>query len=274
MNIWELLDTPYTDDKKLIKKAYARQVARYHPEEFPQEFQAIHAAYLSALAIAERSHKLPSPQPDEHSLPDPSDLVDFAPHPPTNQSPFEAQPLSFEEEFARTAQATNAQEPIDTFQIPFDDMAATFDKIIENSEILEDYSTQLLKELKNLPLIYKHYNTKHRKEVKEVWNQFFQSEAFFFYTSHWEFRSTFLRYLFTTYGASKYSISFFYKTLSENAKTFPPDVARPVHELLSSLKRWRPRRKSGMLPYIIYILLLILLLFPDMASYDLSQLFN
>lgn len=50
--VWELLETEPTSDKKAIKQAYARAVKKYHPEENPQEFQKVYAAYKQAMAMA------------------------------------------------------------------------------------------------------------------------------------------------------------------------------------------------------------------------------
>ena len=41
-----------TSDKKAIKRAYAQQVKLYHPEDHPEEFQALQAAYQEALKQA------------------------------------------------------------------------------------------------------------------------------------------------------------------------------------------------------------------------------
>lgn len=41
-----------TSDTKKIKRAYAKQAAKYHPEEFPEKFQQIHQAYEIALQLA------------------------------------------------------------------------------------------------------------------------------------------------------------------------------------------------------------------------------
>ena len=41
-----------TADKKAIKRAYAQQVKLYHPEDHPEEFQALQAAYQEALKRA------------------------------------------------------------------------------------------------------------------------------------------------------------------------------------------------------------------------------
>lgn len=49
MNAWEILGIEPTSDKKEIKKAYARLLKQYHPEENPEEFKQIQAAYQQCL---------------------------------------------------------------------------------------------------------------------------------------------------------------------------------------------------------------------------------
>lgn len=49
MNAWEVLEIEPTSDKKEIKKAYAKLLKQYHPEENPEEFKQIQAAYQQCL---------------------------------------------------------------------------------------------------------------------------------------------------------------------------------------------------------------------------------
>lgn len=49
MNAWKILRIEPTKDKKEIKKAYARLLKQYHPEENPEEFKQIQAAYQQCL---------------------------------------------------------------------------------------------------------------------------------------------------------------------------------------------------------------------------------
>ena len=50
---WQVLGlSGPTADKKAIKRAYAQQVKLYHPEDHPEEFQALQAAYQEALMRA------------------------------------------------------------------------------------------------------------------------------------------------------------------------------------------------------------------------------
>jgi len=49
MNRWDVLGIEPTTDKRVIKRAYAKMLAKYHPEEFPEKFVEINRAYQWAL---------------------------------------------------------------------------------------------------------------------------------------------------------------------------------------------------------------------------------
>lgn len=49
MNAWEILGIEPTSDKKEIKKAYAKLLKQYHPEENPEKFKQVQAAYQQCL---------------------------------------------------------------------------------------------------------------------------------------------------------------------------------------------------------------------------------
>ena len=49
MNAWEILGFEPTSDKKTIKRAYAKLLKQYHPEENPEKFKKIQAAYQQCL---------------------------------------------------------------------------------------------------------------------------------------------------------------------------------------------------------------------------------
>lgn len=55
MTIWEVLQIKQTTDKKEIKKAYAKLLKIYHPEDDPENFKAIQEAYQKALAYANKN---------------------------------------------------------------------------------------------------------------------------------------------------------------------------------------------------------------------------
>ncbi len=50
--MWDWLGIPQTEEIAAIKKAFAEKSKEYHPEEFPQEFQALQKAYHAAMAYA------------------------------------------------------------------------------------------------------------------------------------------------------------------------------------------------------------------------------
>lgn len=55
MDCFEILEIDFTTDKKEIKKAYARLLKKYHPEENPSEFEKINKAYIQACNISENN---------------------------------------------------------------------------------------------------------------------------------------------------------------------------------------------------------------------------
>lgn len=50
--IWDWLEIDETRDKGLIRKAYARQARKYHPEDMPEEARQLREAYKRALSLA------------------------------------------------------------------------------------------------------------------------------------------------------------------------------------------------------------------------------
>ncbi|BCN32326.1 J domain-containing protein [Anaeromicropila herbilytica] len=52
MNIWDILEIEQTADRAIIKKAYARKLKIYHPEDDPEGFQKLREAYDRALKYA------------------------------------------------------------------------------------------------------------------------------------------------------------------------------------------------------------------------------
>jgi len=52
MSCWDTLAIEATSDKKQIKRAYAKKIKQFNPEDHPDEFQEVRAAYEQALQIA------------------------------------------------------------------------------------------------------------------------------------------------------------------------------------------------------------------------------
>lgn len=53
--IWDWLEIDFTTDKQTIKKAYAKQAKKYHPEENPEEFKQLRNAYKTAMEFVSSS---------------------------------------------------------------------------------------------------------------------------------------------------------------------------------------------------------------------------
>ncbi|MCM1304225.1 MAG: J domain-containing protein [Lachnospiraceae bacterium] len=51
--IWDWLEIDATRDREAIRKAYARQSKKYHPEEMPEEARLLREAYKQALSLAD-----------------------------------------------------------------------------------------------------------------------------------------------------------------------------------------------------------------------------
>lgn len=71
--IWEVLGIPPTEDIRAIKRAYAAKLKSYQPEDDPEGFRRLHAAYEAALNRAQAQLRpapfMPPPPPPE-TLPD------------------------------------------------------------------------------------------------------------------------------------------------------------------------------------------------------------
>lgn len=68
MNIYQVLGISPTKDKKVIRKAYAGLIRKYHPEEHPEKWKEIHDAYMVAMQRADEDrplHEEPKPQRKE-----------------------------------------------------------------------------------------------------------------------------------------------------------------------------------------------------------------
>lgn len=55
-NEWQILGIEPTDNKRLIKKAYAKKLAQHHPEDAPEEFKEIQEAYTTIMQSLSRTY--------------------------------------------------------------------------------------------------------------------------------------------------------------------------------------------------------------------------
>ncbi|MGN1277164.1 MAG: hypothetical protein ACI4UK_09275 [Floccifex sp.] len=76
LDIWKILGIQATNDRKTIKRAYAKQLKLHHPEEDPEGFQLLYQAYQLALELKEaeiekvvqKEMDSPPPIPDQKEL--------------------------------------------------------------------------------------------------------------------------------------------------------------------------------------------------------------
>lgn len=67
---WEILQIESTTDEKAIKKAYAKLSRKYHPQEHPEEFKNLKAAYKEAINYAKRHKSLEEKAIEEKAIDD------------------------------------------------------------------------------------------------------------------------------------------------------------------------------------------------------------
>ena len=65
MDIYQVLGISPTRDKKIIRKAYAGLIRKYHPEEHPEKWKEIHDAYTMAMQRAGEDQPLHEEQKSE-----------------------------------------------------------------------------------------------------------------------------------------------------------------------------------------------------------------
>jgi tetratricopeptide (TPR) repeat protein len=65
MNVWDILGIQPTGEIAAIKKAYAEQLKKHHPEDDPAGFQQLREAYELALKIAKRMQRILSEIPEK-----------------------------------------------------------------------------------------------------------------------------------------------------------------------------------------------------------------
>jgi len=59
MNFWDILEINPTDNASIVKKAYAKKLKLYHPEDDPEGYQKLREAYDSALKYVRNNKNKP-----------------------------------------------------------------------------------------------------------------------------------------------------------------------------------------------------------------------
>lgn len=298
MSIWDLLDIPATDDKKQIKKAYARQVAHFHPEEYPEQFKAIHAAYLSALTYADlTNHEHPTPTVEQppNSPPSPPDsfqdgfqdqfqqFVDhLTPQAPTDPPPENNPPSDYQQEldqFRSTANQDPAQVPTpetvisDSFSPEILDQ---FREIDELSHFYDNYTSDLLLDLRKLPGFHKDMYLKYRNFARAQWVAFFRSERLALYIKHPHFLPIFTKYLTTAPCYTPNAARLLVRWLTPILPSLSSEIHPQLHALLAHLAELRRthRPRKNYVGFIIFFFLMLTIFYPPVRDFDLRTLFH
>lgn len=66
---WDVLGIDEIDDKKVIKKAYAKLIRQYRPEDAPEKFQEINQAYQYALKLLKNQQTAEGTPPEFKDVP-------------------------------------------------------------------------------------------------------------------------------------------------------------------------------------------------------------
>lgn len=104
MNIWDLLGLQPTQDSREIRRAYAEKAKAVHPEEDPEGFQLLRAAYEQALSLAKKSGKAP---PEPEAPPSPAERAE-APSPAGKPEETETPAYDFDQLLESGLQKYNA----------------------------------------------------------------------------------------------------------------------------------------------------------------------
>lgn len=171
MNVFEILEISPTDDKREIKKAYARLVKKYHPEEHPQEWKNIHDAYLAALKMSDRSAGIPS-QAISVPMPDIKKTEERA----VEESENEKQD-SLQDNIDKHLQRIHELEQ-EKREDPEDKMENIFNRIDEFAEAARENSKKGLQELLQAAMKETELISKKKHLSTKKWKEFFQKEEY------------------------------------------------------------------------------------------------
>lgn len=145
-NPYEILGIEKTADRKTIKRAYAKLVKQYHPEEQPEEWKRIHDAYEYAMKSASEPKQKPSAVPESMEQPQnpgeaigtpdrrepPAEAIET---PEKKQAPYK--PTEMPQFFPSTPVESNRTRE-DEERTIFDDIEAVADQQREEEKIAEE----------------------------------------------------------------------------------------------------------------------------------------
>lgn len=200
MNVFEILEISPTDDKREIKKAYARLVKKYHPEEHPQEWKNIHDAYLAALKMSDCSAGIPSQtisvsvpdikKPEERVIEEKQDSLqdEIDKHlqriheleqqrERQQEEPENEKQGSLQDEINKHLQRIHELEQ-EKREAPEDKMEDIFDRIDEFAEAARENSQKELQELLQAAMKETELISKKKHLSTKKWKEFFQKEEY------------------------------------------------------------------------------------------------
>ncbi len=182
MNIQEafrILNIPPTRDRKMIKKAYAARTKEYHPEEYPQQWNAIHYAYEVALAYADSGEYGEENQRVMVEPIEKEERISIEPEPKSFEVPQENRQKTWSEAREETGQESwqgEQQKIRQKAQQETRELEQIFNQLEELAEEKKkDDREYEAEKLKNALERLKKLNREKKSEA-EVWNHFFSTQ--------------------------------------------------------------------------------------------------
>lgn len=174
--VFEILEIEPTNDTKIIKKAYANLVKKYHPEEFPEKWKEIRAAYKTALGLARENEcldgrvKTPGPIMEDR----PYSSKENQPEPVVKGGRTE---ISSKENQPEPAMKSERMEISPKTPEESDEMDSLFDNIGALSKEQQQQNEEAFKrELRQVMDAFRKISDKKRLDIKE-WEDFFYQDT-------------------------------------------------------------------------------------------------
>lgn len=172
--IWELLGIPQTEDKKAIRRAYAAQARLHHPEEEPELFAALNAAYQEALTGAGRKNVSDAGQTKARTLHD----VSFAQEQTVQEFLVQENQVSEKEELTKENQASGKEEPREQEKQLSEEKPTSLLTRLEKAEQQKIEESMQKGALRAFIALFENPGQGKRKKQALVWREYFLSEDF------------------------------------------------------------------------------------------------